>query len=243
VVAAAAPAAPVAPDLDLARLQSDLAARRRAIGDLEQYRQQRINDLNAELAKEQAVYTPDHPVVQSTQRMLDGLATPSEQVEALRVETDKLEQQILAHGGRVPAAGSAGGAGKRDEIEEAWERLEGGDPRLEFDRKQLSYLLKEYADLHSRVDSARLEMETAESEFQHRYSVIQPPELPRGAMKPYGLLFTVGGLLGGLGLAFFLSTAADIRQGRVLEKWQLEHDLQLPVLAVVRRDLPPGSQP
>ena len=50
-------------------------------------------------------------------------------------------------------------------------------------------------------------------------------------MKPYGILYLAGGLVGGIAMAIFATTAVDIRGGRVLERWQVERGLKLPVLA------------
>jgi uncharacterized protein involved in exopolysaccharide biosynthesis len=226
-----APAAPAA-DAELSRLQREVVARKRAIGEAEQTRKQRLTELQAELTKQEAIYTSDHPIVQGTRRLLSALETPSSEVAQASAEMEEMQRKILERGGSVPTAPVPG----PDAVAQAREFLEGLDPRLEFDRSKLDSLLDEYSGVRARIVSAMLEMQTAEAAFKQRYSVIQPPQLPRGPIKPYGLLFTLGGILGGLALAFFVSTAADLWKGVIQEPWQMENDLQLPVLAIVRRD-------
>jgi capsular polysaccharide biosynthesis protein len=48
------------------------------------------------------------------------------------------------------------------------------------------------------------------------------------------LLFIGGGIAGGIALALFLSAASDIRAGRIVERWQVEQQLELPVLSEIQ---------
>lgn len=218
-------------DEETARLEATLAARQRAAADLEALRQQRISELQSQLAQQQTIYASGHPILASTRRALESLQGPSPQIEELRKESAELTKEIRSRGGRTSdLAGAA-----RDEIDAARIRLESEDPRLEYERRQLTNLLREQANLLERIDSARVEMDTAEAAFKHRYSVIAPPQLPRGPDKPYGILIVAAGILGGLGMAFFASAAADVWAGRVVERWQVEQNLGLTVFGETRR--------
>ena len=150
---------------------------------------------------------------------------------ALRAEADELERQLAARGGAA-----AGLATAPELAADATLRLrEGADPRLEPERRRLDDLLRQHANLLERIEAARVEMDTAQAAFKYRYSVVAPPLLPQKAVRPYELLAIVGGLLGGLAMAFFASAAADLRSGRVLEPWQLERTLLLPVIGELPR--------
>lgn len=220
-------------DRDLARLESTLAARRQAASDLESFRRQRLAQVQAELAQQQSMYAPDHPAIASTKRVLATLSQPSQQAEELASEIDELEQQVQrrrsSSGGGAAAAGSVA-----TQVEEARERYGNQDPRTEFELRQLELLLDQHWNLMGRINQSRLEMETAQAAFDQRYSVIAPPQVPGRPVQPYGLLFTVGGLFGGIALALFATTVADLRRGVVLERWQVEQQLELPVISEVR---------
>lgn len=223
-----------AEDKELSSLQATLAARKRALANLESFRQQRSTELQAELVQQQSVYASDHPAIASTQRLIAALSHPSQQVLDLRDEIADLEKEIARRGG-IAAAGDARRDDAQADIEQARAFLQGDDPALELDRRQLSYLLHQYGELLNRIDSAQIEMETAEASFKSRYNVITPPRLPNGPVQSLKVLLGVGALLGGLAMAMFASTCADLLAGRILERWQIEDQLQLPVLGEYRR--------
>ncbi len=223
-----------AQDEDLTRLESTLAARRRAVTDLEEFRRQRLQELQNQLQQQLGVYAPEHPLVVGTRRAIDGASGPSPQIEALRLEGQELEGQIRRRGGRVDPAASAAADVRGEWAAMARMRLESDDPRLEYERRQLDLLLSQHSHLLERIDAARIEMDTAQAAFKYRYSVVTPPQLPRSPVKPFTLLFIAGGIAGGFALALFLSAAADLRSGRVLESWQVVQQLDLPVLSEIR---------
>jgi capsular polysaccharide biosynthesis protein len=54
--------------------------------------------------------------------------------------------------------------------------------------------------------------------------------MPKGPLKPFGLILVVAGLLGGVVFAFFAAAVADLRSGRVIERWQIERELGVTIL-------------
>jgi hypothetical protein len=109
------------------------------------------------------------------------------------------------------------------------------DVRDQYDRGQLKLLFEQYSSVLLRIDSAQAELETAQAAFKYRYSVISPPQLPKGPIHPYALLRVLAGIGGGIALALFASALYDIRSRRIIELWQAERHLGLPVLAHLRR--------
>lgn len=222
-------------DEELTRLESTLAARRRAVSDLEEFRRQRLADLQTQLAQQLATYAPEHPIVVSTRRAIDGASAPSPQIEALRLEVIDLERQIARRGGRTDGLAAPGSSVSAEWAQVARMRLEAEDPRLEYERRALDMLLRQHSQLLERIDAARIEMDTAQAAFKYRYTVVTPPQLPRSPKRPYALLFVGGGIVGGLVLALFVSTLVDLRSGRVLEGWQVDKLLRVPLLAEIKK--------
>ncbi len=227
------------PDEERARLESLLAARRRAIADLEAFRQQRLVELETQLARERTIYAPHHPTLMGTIQAVESLSSPSPQIGALRKEAEALERQLAARG-RLPGASAAAGAdlaaAMPPTLDDVRLRLrETDDPRLAYERRRLDDLLRQHAGLVERIDAASVEMDTARAAFKYRYSVIAPPRLPRDPIRPYELLAALGGVLGGLALACFAAVAADLAGGRVVERWQVERTLALPVIGELPR--------
>ncbi len=226
-------AGPPRSDRDLMRLESTLAARKQAVTDLESFRQQRIAQVRAELMQQESTYAADHPTLASTRRVLATLNEPSPQVQELAAEIDKLEREVQQKRGSSSSSSSSAFAiaqlgGLRDQYADQ-------APRSNFEWRQLELLLDQYWHLMGRINQSRLEMETAQATFNDRYSVISPPTVPDRPMKPYGLLFLFGGITGGIAFALFSTTVLDLRRGVVLERWQVEKRLALPVIAEIRR--------
>jgi hypothetical protein len=223
-----------APDEDVAKLQAKLAARRRALADLESFRDQRVAEMQAELTRERGVYAESHPTLIATRNALHLLSQPSPQLVALRAETAELERQLTALGSATDEATLLQAGAETQMTELRLRLLLTDDPRLAFEHRRLEDLLRQRSNLVDRLDAAMLEMDSAKAAFKYRYGVIAPARIPRRAAKPYALLAVLGALLGGVAMALFASVAADVRAGRVLERWQLEQTLRLPVLGEVK---------
>ncbi len=217
-------------DPELARLQGELARKQSSLAELEGFRRQRLAQLQGELAQQQTIYAADHPAVASTRRLLASFSEPSTKAQELQGEIQEIEREVARRGGKAVARPSTG-----TDFLEARLRLDDEDPRLDFERGQLENLLRQHGDIRNRVAALEVERQTAEAAFRHRYSVVTPPQIPRGPIKPYPMIFIVGGLLGGLAFALFAAAAADLRSGRVIERWQVEEQIGLPVLAEIRK--------
>jgi uncharacterized protein involved in exopolysaccharide biosynthesis len=211
-----------------------LSARRRALGDLEEFRARRLAELTTQLAQKEATYADRHPEVVATRQSIEAISQPSPQVEALRGEIRDLERELASRGVPVESTRAASSAPFRTDLL-LGSRLLGSDSvRDEYDRGQLRLLFDQYSSVLLRLDSARAELETAQAAFKYRYSVISPPQIPKGPVKPYFLLRIVAGIVGGIGLALFASALLDLRSRRIIELWQVERHLGLPVLAQLR---------
>jgi uncharacterized protein involved in exopolysaccharide biosynthesis len=220
----------VARDEELARVESTLAARRRALADLEEFRQRRLAELQGQLSQQTTLYAPQHPAVVSTRQTLAALTAPSPQIEGLRVEIRDLEREVTRRGGLAGVEADAT-ADFRSDLTDWRARGAEDDPRVEYERGQLRLLFRQYSSLVDRLDLSRVELDTARAAFKHRYSVITPPQIPKRPIRPNPPMVFMGSLIGGVLLAFFASAAADLWSGRIVETWQVERRLRIPVLA------------
>lgn len=223
------------PDEEGVRLEGVLEARRRALADLEGFRQRRLAELQASLTEQLTVFGPQHPTVASTRRSIESLSNPSPQVLELRTDVAQLEQRVAQRSGGGHDA-SAGAAASELDLAAARIRMaDRRDPGLEVEQGQLETLLRRHASLVDRISAARIDLDTVQANFHERYSVITPPKRPRGPIKPYRLAIILGSILGGGALAVLASAVLDLRGGRIVERWQVEQGLDLPVLTEVRR--------
>ena len=95
-----------------------------------------------------------------------------------------------------------------------------------------------YGSLRNDLFSTRVDLDTAQAAFNHRYQVIIPAEAPNKADKPKSGVVIGAGLVLTLLLSLLSPILAELRTGIIRERWQVEH-FQLPVLAELQ--LPPHS--
>ncbi|MDP9001836.1 MAG: hypothetical protein M3O46_17185, partial [Myxococcota bacterium] len=104
------------------------------------------------------------------------------------------------------------------------------DQRLAPAHSKLDAAIYRYQEIMARVDDAKLELDMKRTEFRYRFSVITPPEVPKGPKKPIAVLLGIGSVLAAFVLAFLAAAAADWRAGRFLETWQIRRYLKIDVL-------------
>jgi hypothetical protein len=216
-----------------------LASKRRAISDLEEFRQKRLSELQAKLAELKAIYADAHPEVVHTQQSIDALAQDSVQLAELKNDEEGLQHDLsrLDQGLKESQASAAADAPRAPQAEGA---RQAPDPEkeaqaVEFAKARMNVSLAKYDELLERIDSAKIELATARAAFKYRYSIIRPAQRPKKAEKPNVPMVMLAGVIAAFFMAVFAAVLADIRSGRVLESWQVKRVLELPLLAEVSK--------
>jgi len=215
---------------DLARLKSRLDAKERAINDVEQFRRRRLSELQAQYDARRAVYAEAHPEMANLRLDIAALNRDSPQITTLREEERALREEYQARLARERGAtGGSQGAFLADQRPPV-ENLQAAVEQSERVREARS----RYQQISESLNSAQVELDTARAAFKHRYKVIKPAQVSKHPVSPNPLkVFGLGGIASLL-FAFAVSAAADWRSGRVLERWQVERGLGLPVIADLR---------
>jgi uncharacterized protein involved in exopolysaccharide biosynthesis len=230
---------PIAPlkatDPEVTNLKVMLDAKRRAIVDLEEYRSRHLRELQTRLAEQRTTYSENHPIVVNLQESIESFRQDSPQLAALRAEEASIREQLARHGDveGPPEATGAALALPADVFASA----AGEDAQTEYARAQLRFSVQQYATMRERINAAKIDLDTARAAFKYRYSVVVPPEVPRGPVKPKKAVVIAAAVVAGLLLAIFSTTAADLRSGVIIEPWQIERLLG-PTRAIVRVRLP-----
>lgn len=237
---------PVAEDEDLARAKVMLEAKQRTITELEGDRTRRLFEMRAKLTELESQYTAVHPLIVDTKRTIESLSQESPQVTTLRGEVRDLQEELkrrtaeaeVAANGSAGAAGIAGVAGA--------EPLPTDIMRLADDEEldpavtaQFRYAVTNYTRLRDEISTARIDLDTAQAAFSHRYKIVVPPEAPNKAAKPKLPLLLGAGTFGALLMALIAAILAELRAGKIIERWQVQQ-IELPVLAELR--FPPASE-
>jgi uncharacterized protein involved in exopolysaccharide biosynthesis len=241
-------ARPAEPDAELPVLSEKLATAKQKLAALESERERQLRDAEAKFAEMKLRLTPNHPEVVTQGERVAMLSQVPSDVALLRAEVTDLGNEIkqregLARqgSGAVMAMASAAPKSAASNAEplpaEITELLDKNDldPALVA---QLSSTVMKYGTLRDDLLSARIELDTAQAAFNHRYQLIVPADVPAKPIKPKPAMVIGGGLALALLLALLLPIGFELRTGIMIERWQV-HQVQLPVLAELR--LPPHS--
>jgi uncharacterized protein involved in exopolysaccharide biosynthesis len=221
---------------ELAEVKVMLDAKRRAINELDEFRNRRLLDLQAQLAQQRAVYADAHPAILTLQQSISALQEPSPQLLSLRKE----ERELQAEYDKLSARRAEGAATVTKARSGQASTPRAGDKRsedlnAEYARTRLRFAMEKYDVLLERIEAARIELDTARAAFKYRYSVVRPPTFPRRPEKPKVPLVMAGALVVALLLGTLAAVVADVWSGKILELWQMERGLKLPVLGQIPR--------
>jgi hypothetical protein len=241
-------------DPRLGRLKNAAATKRSELVRLESDQKRKLDELQAQLAVAQTIYTPNHPSIQSLQQNVAALRHDSPQIVLLRHDLDELEtkadeqaalaaerliratirQHVAAP--RKPAAAPRDGPPTTPARTDT-PNLPGRarpDAVVEFATARLRTQLSQLHGVLERTDAARIELEIAKGAFKHRYSVVSPAEEPSTPTFPNTPRILFAGLVASAIFALAAAVAADISGKRILEAWQLQRQLGLRVLGAAR---------
>jgi hypothetical protein len=213
-----------------------MEAKRRAINELDDFRRRRLAELQTELAQKRSVYADAHPAVAQLLQSISALQEDSPQLAALR----KDERELQAEYERLSAKRAEGGGSPMPRSSELAARRKAADvpePNVEgeYSRTRLRFAMEKYDVLLDRINSARIELDTARAAFKYRYSIVRPPQLPKRPEKPKVPLVLAAGVMAAIAFSIVAAALADLRSGRVLEPWQVKQGLGLDVLGQVPR--------
>ena len=236
---ATAPAVP-APDPELTQLALQVVAKRRAVKDLEEYRQRRIAELQAQLAEQRAVYADSHPNVVNLRQSIEAVSKESVSLVGARKEAEDLEAEYVRRAGHTldttPVVASS--PVPLAPIEPVKVSIDAGskvEPGEEYARQRMNAAVGRYNSLLERIDSANMELDAARAAFKYRYVVTQPPRRPKEPVAPNVPRLLAAGVGSGFALALLASVLAEVKRGVMLQPWQVKRSLGVPLLAEIGR--------
>jgi uncharacterized protein involved in exopolysaccharide biosynthesis len=208
------------------RRPASKAVRRPGISAMQELQRQsaerqrrQLEDLETQLREVQKTFTGGHPAVLELQHSIELL-------KARQGDTPELQKQLQTPTRKLPAAAQQLASATTAEIEDA---------PIEQAKEDLRFAMSKYMTLLDRIDNAQMSLRSAQANFKHRFSVVTPAELPRAPIKPKQPAVLLGGIIGGLLLAVFLSALRDLRRGLVFERWQVLRELGIPVLGEIHQ--------
>jgi len=235
---------PATPDEQLPVLTERLESSKKKLAELEADRDRQLHDARAKFEEMKLRLTQLHPEVITQGERVAMLSQVPSDVAVLRSSIATLEAEIkqrrFASQGTTTGFVTGGASGRANadplpaEITSLLDR-DNQDPALVA---QLSGTVMKYTMLRDELLSARIELDTAQAAFNHRYQLIVPAEVPTKPIKPKpGVILGVGIALSLL-LALLIPIGLELRTGIMVERWQVQA-IQLPVLAELH--LPPHN--
>ena len=240
-------------DPDLNRLKASITNKRQELTRLEEARQRQVSELQNRLSQLRTVYTANHPSVLSAQQNLSAVSQDQPQAVSLAAEIEEMQAeydkrfadatdlQIKSELAKRSAAAAAVSTGPAPVVEAPpapapapATRLQAADSQTEFASLRLRSELNQLESVLERTDGARIELAVSQAAFKYRYSVIRPAQVPRDPVSPNLKLIFAAGFFASLLLALGVAVSKDLLSGQILETWQVERQLGLPVLGTLR---------
>jgi uncharacterized protein involved in exopolysaccharide biosynthesis len=239
----------MAADPEAAKVKGELLSKRTELAKIQSERERTISEMQAKLAALQTVYTASHPSVQTLQQNIAMVQKESPQLAALKASVEQLETKYdelaAAEAERVAKAEL-----NRRQTTPATSRVETSEPAqaeapppvpvepvpsqaAQFASLRLRTELSQLQSILERTDGARIELAVSEAAFKYRYTVIKPAQVPREPQSPQIRLLLAGAFVLSLVLGLAATVTKDLMSDRVLEPWQVERRLGLPILGSV----------
>ena len=234
------------PEIQQLKVQMD--AKLHAIDELEQARRTRLSDLLARLAMARTTYTESHPAIVELKQAALALSIESPQLTGLREEAASLKAEYDRRGtsaGNAPAVATAAYSNlvanavptppqlPSDVLHLDMDLREDRDPGMVYARGQLRDAMDKYAGLRTQIQTAQIDLETAQAAFKYRYSIVTPPHRPKSPTKPNVPVVLLAALAAATLCGLLCAVLADVRAGRLLERWQIQQILDRPILGEI----------
>ncbi len=215
------------PDAALVALRQQILDVRRSIEEREAQRRSRLTQLQALAVEQRASFGPRHPSLLDTLDRISSSEGGEREVARLRKEETALVSRFVAAGGREAELSL--------DVKNVWPvELDEKNEELLLARAGLSASLEELGRARNELSEASTSAAALEGGLSRRVAVVQAAA-PSAEKAGAGLLVLLAGaLLASLVAALAASIAAELLGNRVVESWQVERLLGVPVLATVK---------
>jgi hypothetical protein len=237
------------PNPEVMRIANQLRDKQEELEKMEAERQKGLSEAQATLAAFKQTYTAQHPSVQNAQQKVDSLSTATPQVAALKTQieeleikyealstadTERMEKENAKLRASAPVARATASPEREPAAAEPVAPLPRVNPATEYANLTFRTELGQLQSILERTDGARIELLVSQAAFKYRYTVIKPAQIPREPESPNLRLLAVAALMAAILFGIGAAVAKDLISNRVVEAWQVERQLGLPILGSVR---------
>jgi hypothetical protein len=243
-------------DPRLGRLKGEINGKRLELVRLQYEQKRKLDELQAQLSVARTIYTPNHPTVQTLQQSVAAFQHNSPQITMLRRQVEQLEDEADQFAAMAAARliqtemsrrSAAPPVPRPAPVPMAPVTLapapvapvaDEGLPRraavADYATMRLRIELNQLQGILQRTDAARIEHAVSQAAFKRRYTVISPASEPGDETFPNTRRILLAGFMASVLFALFIAIAVDVLSNRILEPWQVQRQLGLPVLGTAR---------
>jgi len=190
---------------DLSRRLSEVRRQQRA---LTEPKRRKVAELKMELIDMSASYSSDHPLIRQQEARIATLSEVPPELAELREEETKIVSALSSRGAKPESPTTKAPVAD--------------DPDLAAAQARLGSVLRKSDDVMAKLESARIELATAEADFKHRYVVVEEPEVPSAPLKPKKKFqLFLASLFAALLLGAVAGVVRELRKGHLVELWQV----------------------
>ncbi|MBN2715719.1 MAG: hypothetical protein JXX14_07670 [Deltaproteobacteria bacterium] len=231
---------------ELERSSTELQSVQAEIARLQADHKQRLAAERDKLAEYQTQYGPQHPEIVKKSRYIELLSAQEAVPGSLLRRANSLEK-LIKNLQQPPVVDEASVIRKQRVASFRGPIVDEKKTEVSPSQKELADVLfeselmtAEYREaeddanrLRTQLANTRLELEATEAAFAYRYRLVKPPVFPKRPSKPQGLKLMMAGVLLSIFLGIALTVFVDIRSGLILESWQIDKIVNLPLLGEV----------
>lgn len=213
---------------------AQLVSIQREISRLNDEYERRISAEKAKLAQIETTYGPQHPDIIKSKRYIELLTTQDPVPAELKVKErslslllEKLDEASLS---TEPAPPKKIVPKRNTPVDSSGEAIAELTIQSQLTSKEYVEAEVAQASIGQRLANAKMELEATEAAFNYRYRLTRPPVFPKRPIKPNGLLILIGSVFLSVFMGVFFATFIDVRSGVIIESWQIEKILDIPIL-------------
>jgi uncharacterized protein involved in exopolysaccharide biosynthesis len=213
-------------DRRLADAKEKQAGAMQRLGGLEQTRNERVGQINNQIAERSTVLGNEHPEMKSLRTQLESAQRETSEIGNARAAKDAADREVADVAAQLgvvvprpaprlgPAAALAPDAKKIDDNTQR---------KIDASRDR-------YNDAKKQLDEENKKLRIAEARFKNKYTITNPPMAAFAPKKPVGIMVSIGGAIATMFLVLLLAALRDRASGILFEAKQVRDRLRMPVL-------------
>lgn len=217
-------------DRKLADAKEKQGAAAQKLANLEQQKNERVGQLNNQVAERSAILGPENPEMKALRAQLDFAQKDPPELSSARAQKDATDRDVS------DIAGQLGVVIPKPAPRLAMTPVVTDDKKKVDDNTQqkIDAARARYNDAKKQLDEENKKLRIAEVRFKNKYTITNPPQEAFAPKKPVGVMVAIGGAIATMFLVLLLAAMRDRASGILFEAKQVRDKLRMPVLGDIK---------